>query len=325
MQEVTPYSQLRSLPRVDLAAESPLDRPLTIYAEVTNRCNLRCRMCPESHPRYAEIAGGIRRMSEADMALVRNGIAELGGVKTLYLHSLGEPMLNRLTPHFIADVRPLVERVCLTTNGTVSLTRLLDCPPDYVRVSIYGLSQDEFEATTQATIDHRLVFDNLKELHAERERRKQALPFIYVKGFGKFSPLHHRLRDYCDEVDVEPTMDWNGEGGEWGTRGEGAKHACPAPFYMMCIHADLRVSVCGVDWSKRLVVGNLKEQSLKSIWHGDELKRIRLAHLSGQRCSLDGCRNCTYLHTTLPDSVDALTADEYEKRTQKEMAPCESV
>lgn len=325
---LVPYSQLRSQPRIPLAEAAPLPAPLTIYAELSNRCNLACRMCPESLPGYHDSVGGKRTMSLADLELLTEQIAGLSEKpKSLYLHSLGEPMLNPHCADFIRMVRPYVEKICLTTNGTVPLTKLLDCPPDYVRVSVYGISQDEFERVTQSKVDHRRVLENVRALWLNRQAREQELPFIYVKGFGKFSVLHHRFHGVCDEVDVEPTMNWNGEK-DWQTSLDGItepsttttvsdhtqKRVCPAPFYMLNVHASLEVSACGVDWSKRLVVGDLRKDSLQDIWHGERLRQIQMLHLQGERCKLDGCRRCTYLDTTLPDDMDSLTAEEYTKR-----------
>jgi len=327
---LTPYSQLRSLPRLELAQAVPLDKPLTLYVEVTNRCNLKCRMCPESHTDYAKIAGGIRTMNLDNLLMVAHRVIEIGGVKTMYLHSLGEPMLNPRTPDFIKAVRPHVERICLTTNGTVPMTKLLDCPPDYVRVSVYGNSHEEFRYVTQSEVDHRRVLDNVRDLWDARNGRAKLLggpgpgyyllPFIYVKGFSNFPLLMHRFGPYADEVDTEPVMNWNGED-NWQVVGRDAdiptsKRACPAPFYIMCIHADLRVSMCGVDWSKRLVVGDLHDQSLLEIWQGTDAHNVRVAHLAGERCKLDGCRTCTYLDTTLPDDIDALSEGEYLNRVR---------
>jgi radical SAM protein with 4Fe4S-binding SPASM domain len=274
-------------------------------------------MCPESHPQYASIAGGIKTMSPDDLGIVRDRLEEVGGVKTMYLHCLGEPMLNQHTPSFVRSVRPLVERICLTTNGTVPMTRLLDCPPDYVRVSVYGQDQREFEEVTNRVLDHRKVLENVTALWQGRQNREQELPYIYVKGFGKFSTLHYRFGDVCDEVDVEPTMNWNGEGDWGGNVGPTKKRVCPAPFYMVTIHSDLRVSMCGVDWSKKLVVGNLREQNIRELWNSDAAHEIRLAHLRGNRCELDGCKTCSYIDTTLPDNLDELTVHEYEARSHR--------
>lgn len=311
-----PYSQLRSQPRIPLAQAAPLPAPLTVYCEVTALCNLACKMCPMGLPDYEAIAGKRRTMTLADLQLVADNLADIGGVKSLYLHSLGEPMLNRHAADFIRMARPHAEKICLTTNGTVPLTKILDCPPDYVRVSVYGLNQTDFEETTQSTVDHRAVLENVRALRLNREARGQELPFIYVKGFGKFSVLHHRYHAYADEVDTEETMNWNGEG-DFGNR-ESATHrkSCPAPFYIANINADMTVSVCGVDWSKKLIVGSLREESLRDIWHGERFHAIRMAHLRGERCAIDGCKKCTYLDTNLVDDVDSLTADEYERRIE---------
>src|SRR5208282_3672047 len=82
----------------------------------------------------------------------------------------------------------------------------------------------------------------------------------------------------ADEVKLEQEMNWNDdfEGTVSGRDKDdilstklfdNKKCCCPSPFYILIIHSDLNVSVCCVDWNKKLVVGNLREQTLKEIWN----------------------------------------------------------
>ena len=94
------------------------------------------------------------------------------------------------------------------------------------------------------------------------------------------------------------------------------KEACPFPFYTLVIHSDLKLSACCVDWDKKVVVGDLRTQTLREIWQGESLRDLQLAHLKKHRQMLPGCRNCTYLHTA-PDNLDGLTPENFVTRTMK--------
>src|SRR5262249_11978921 len=121
----------------------------------------------------------------------------------------------------------------------------------------------------------------------------------------------------ADEVAVEPEMGWNGTA-DVGQEAPGHKRAGPMPFYTTTIHADLKASPRSVDWDQRLLVGDLRTQSLKEIWEGQRLRNLQLLHLSGKRASEAGCVNCSYIQT-LPDNIDTLTPAEYESRLHKQI------
>ena len=91
------------------------------------------------------------------------------------------------------------------------------------------------------------------------------------------------------------------------------KEVCPFPFYTLVIHSDLNVSVCCVDWDKKAVIGNLRNESLQDMWRGTRLKEFQLKHLQHKRHELSSCQSCTYLHTA-PDNLDALLPDAYLAR-----------
>jgi MoaA/NifB/PqqE/SkfB family radical SAM enzyme len=66
------------------------------------------------------------------------------------------------------------------------------------------------------------------------------------------------------------------------------KHICVAPLNSMYMGMRGRVSVCCVN--KPYLIGRFPGQSLKEIWFGEKLKRIR-EHLARHDFSL-GCQNC---------------------------------
>ena len=69
--------------------------------------------------------------------------------------------------------------------------------------------------------------------------------------------------------------------------------------------------------SRKTCVGDVKEESLYDIWHGERLKTLRLKHLMGLRNELDSCRNCMNLprgDVYELDNLDNLSLDEFLRR-----------
>lgn len=130
--------------------------------------------------------------------------------------------------------------------------------------------------------------------------------------------------DLGDEIAIEPRMDWDSQSDkDFSQMGKDnllesdyfskKKEVCPFPFYTLVIHSDLRVSVCCVDWSKSLIIGDLRNESLTDIWHGENLLELQLKHLRREKHRISACKNCNYL-LTAPDNLDNLDINDYLAR-----------
>lgn len=334
-----PYSSLRQAPRVSLVDVVPLPGPMAVYLEVTNICNFKCIFCPESFDNYEEKAGGLFRGEKDRVFDVLDQLAAIGGIRALNFYMMGEPFVHRQLPLFIRHAKTIqsADRLSVTSNGTLLLPRvfdeIIDSGLDYLRISVYGGTETTHRQRTQSNIPLSRIRDNVAAFRRHRDARGMHLPYLYVKMIDSRDPVENAcfkdlFSNVADEVTIEPVMNWNdpSEGNLAGLSQDellqgsyfaNRKCACPFPFYTIVVHSDFQVSVCCVDWSKQLVVGNLVTESLLDIWRGARLREIQLAHLNGKRSSLPGCATCTYLHTA-PDSVDALSADEFQRRCSKQ-------
>ena len=332
------YTELRNQKRINLAEQIPLDYPLSIYIEPTNLCNFKCVFCPESFVEYREISGGWHRLSRVDFDHIANEISALTngkGVKTINFYMMGEPFLNRDLLDFVgsAKQRSLAGKIIVTSNGSMigaeKHDEIISTGLDFLRISIYGSNEKQHKRNSQSSVSLDKIHSNLLALRRRRTELSAVNPFIYIKMIDQLDidSNHDFIRMFTgvgDEVALEPRMDWDSP---QNTSLSGLnrddllsheyfsnkKDVCPFPFYTLVIHSDLKVSVCCVDWSKALVVGDLKNSTLRDIWHGPKLLAIQEAHIQRRRSQLPSCRNCTYLHTS-PDNIDELTIDGFRSR-----------
>jgi radical SAM protein with 4Fe4S-binding SPASM domain len=305
-----PYTQLRKDARLDLAQAVPLSAPLTVYVEPTNRCNLSCAFCPQSLEDYKERAGYWEHMP---IELFRKVTAEIAvmGIKSLKLYFFGEPLLHPQIGEIMFLSHQVCDRVELTTNGmaltSAKALEMVTAPLDYLRVSIY---QDVRHPEN--------VVRNVKALWSCRTILGSKKPYICVKVFNREQEEAIR-RDYegiCDEIAIEGLHTIGSDLVQFG--GHEVKHkACPYPFYNLVVKSNGDVVPCCVAWEKSLVVGNVKDESLADIWRGDKLAVIHRLHLEGRRRELAACAQCDTPYNS-PDSVDALSVDEYERRRANE-------
>jgi len=72
---------------------------------------------------------------------------------------------------------------------------------------------------------------------------------------------------------------------------EPLKKNCFYPFYQTLIDYDGSVLLCCHDWGKKLIVGNIKSQSIIDIWNNNVLKRVRM-NLAQANRNFPPCNLC---------------------------------
>lgn len=81
-------------------------------------------------------------------------------------------------------------------------------------------------------------------------------------------------------------------------------NTCPYIFYSISVNSDGSVSLCFLDWARKLIIGDVRNQSLKEIWNGEALFQHQIDNLRGKRKENPVCRQCGQLSHCLPDNID---------------------
>ncbi len=331
MNELIAFSKLKDQPRLPLSPRIPLPAPLALLIEFTNKCNFACKFCPESFSDYAEQAGGIHWLDFEKFKKICGDILELGGLKVLRYHTMGEVLLHKdaiAMFRYAADMK-VAERTELTTNATAitpqRAVELVNSGLDYIRVSIYGMDATRHKNVTASNISPERIQANIRILYETRALLGSKKPYIHVKMLDPFDPAEEAAfraayTDIADEVHLDQPHEWNGsDSGKlldnvYGGRAEevrnrpkiGPRDVCPLPFYQPSIHSDGNVSMCHVDWNNKTTVGNVFTESLADIWHGEKIRAFQKMHIERRRHENEACRNCTFFYDQ-PDNVDDLT------------------
>ena len=153
---------------------------------------------------------------------------------------------------------------------------------------------------------------------------------ICIKIAGDFLSDEDKARfyetfgDYCDRISIEntapcwPEFDVEDRMGLTITEGIynqkiSETDTCPYIFYSMAVNSDGTVSLCFLDWARKLLIGDVRKQSLKSIWEGDLLYGHQVEHLKGNRKNHPVCGKCGQLSHCLPDNIDPFAGMLLEK------------
>ena len=70
-------------------------------------------------------------------------------------------------------------------------------------------------------------------------------------------------------------------------------HPCNFLWGEMNVWYDGKCNPCDVDYKSELLVGNIKENSIKQIWNGEQYRKLRNLHRSGKRNECFPCDHCS--------------------------------
>jgi radical SAM protein with 4Fe4S-binding SPASM domain len=330
---VLPYSGLRTTKRQDLADILPLEMPLALHLETTNRCNFRCTMCPLSFDDWESTVGGIINMSLELHQKIVDDLRALGHgtkLRALKLYGEGEPFIDPFLIEKIKISRPIADRIEITSNGSALTEQkaraLLDAGLDYLRVSIYSVDAERHKRVTQSKVPPERIRQNIETFRRLRDEAGLRKPFLYVKMIDTCTEENQRFlelfRPIADEAVIESPMNWNSfeKRDLLGSFYQGVdpskvkpltgepKQVCAYPFYSLVIKANGDVVACCVDWNKNTRVGNVRDNTFAEIWFGEDLREFRRMHFERRKDQNQSCGNCTYLNT-LPDNLDHITPE----------------
>ncbi len=313
---------LRQNKRVNLGEAAPLPAPFSLYLEPTSLCNMRCEFCPTGDANLRKQ----RPNGMMDLALVEKLVADIKDwgiqLRRINLYKDGEPTLHKQFVEIVETLkRGAVARELWTkTNGLLLNPdlnqRLIGSGLDMIGVSINAVSGDGYMRVTRTKLDYDRLVAGVTDL-CERAKSANVRVLVKIADSG-FTPEEiqkfHSDFAAAQYLSVEQLHGWAASDAKDWTLGtnpttfEGAaltdKIACPLPFFMLAVNWNGTVGLCNDDWLHATLCGDLRKQSLKDIWHGEELRKLRLMHLEDRRRENRACGNCSNLRT-LPDNIDA--------------------
>ncbi len=289
--------------------------PLHLDIDPTNRCNLKCAMCPRTY--YLQEGRGEwnpeGRLGDLDFGLYEKLIAEgaARGLKSVKLNFLGEPLLHPRLGDLVALAARSGLWVMINTNATLLTAEkseeLLTAGLTDIFFSFDSPYPKEYEAVRAgATYDRTLA--NIQGFMAAKKRLGrdgvQTRASMVLSGEDAPETMETVKADYIKlfrglgvaeigfGLATVMGRDYSGLGP--------AGFVCPDLFRRMFIFWDGPASPCCGDWERRLIMGDAKTASLAEIWTGAEYRRLREAHASGRYDLVPACRACSvpYLSTT---------------------------
>ncbi len=279
-------------------------RPVVFQIELTNHCPMTCEMCPRTEHMQ-------RPLGFMDPAIYRKVVDEAAETTSrVFLHHFGESLLHPGLGEFITYARKHGIGTYLSANPALLTRPRIEAVVDNGLHELV-LSLDGATAETSAKVRGRAAADvelaekRIESLIEYRKEARSTKPLIVMQIVRQRQNLHE-VDDWIRKWDRKPGIDrikmksyvtWDGRAEEINRlriedRTKKPRVVCDKPWTSVTILWDGRVVPCCFDCDGHLTLGNVGEQSLKSIWHGERLRNLRACHSSGDLASIKLCAMC---------------------------------
>ena len=322
-------------PRIDLKYRTrleeviPLKTPFVIFVDPADTCNFKCKFCPTGDSELMKKTPN-RNFGIMDFNLYKKIIDDIcefeEPIKVLRLYKDGEPLLN---PHFADMVKYAKDKGCTsridTTTNASLLTKkksaeIISAGLDRINISIEGINNEQYKSFSSCNINFERLLENIKYFY---DNRKQCEVLIKINGDilkeNEKKNFFDIFGDIADNIYIEHVMscwpEFELKGVEanrdLGIYGQPAKEVmvCPYVFYSFSINSDGLSSLCFLDWSRKLLIGDAKKEHLKDIWLGKNIRKYQEMFLKMKRKTHPICKNCGQLTHGMPDDVDSFAEE----------------
>jgi radical SAM protein with 4Fe4S-binding SPASM domain len=286
------------------AGRAPL--PSALWIEPTNRCNLRCVMCP-TRLRAKEKTGFM------ELAAYRAIIDEVSPFLTTgYLFLGGESLLHRDLPEMLRYAHRRGVAVRLNTNATL-LTRergkeLIAAGLEQITFSFDGCDAASYESVRvggkfEETLENVLGFLRLKREMSSR------LPFailqnIIVRSGPETGPAETAFRERFRGLPLDAFVSrvfhsWRGiyqDSADFRPRRRGPRYVpCTYIWCSAGILWDGTVVPCCLDADADYPLGKVGERPFSEIWNGEKARELRRAIHQRRHGEIRLCAECDIL------------------------------
>ena len=293
-----------------------------IRMEVTTKCNYSCIICPrEKLTRKKETMS--LDLFKYLFDKINSGASQYN---TLTFPGLGEPLLDETLDDKIIYAKKHNYTVLMLTNGSLltvdRFKQLESIGMDSIRVSIYGNSSESYNAMhgTKNLDLFKEIKSNLTEISRIKAKTSLLLTYNVVDGCND-SALESWIEYWKNKVDLLEVWrphNWVDGRDYRGVQKDKLK-TCGRPLNSpLQIQVDGTVNMCCFDFDGKLLLGDLKKQTLEEIFGSLTFKRILRHHTSGDyKGSGLICGNCDQRNMEKTESMIYNSKYDIQERVKK--------
>jgi radical SAM protein with 4Fe4S-binding SPASM domain len=285
--------------------------PEVVRIEPSAACNLKCIHCPTG---TVKMRRGV--MTEATFDLV---LKQLAGkrIRVAVLYQGGEPLLNKRFPSMIRRVKALGIPFVKTVSNGMLLTdaimeSLIGSGLDLIEFSLDGENKEENDFIRRGS-KFETVIDNVKRFIALKKKHGVKLPRITIcstsflpAGTSGPDPVckvpGFIVKEFGSETEIDFKTTWAyvwpdlpiQENVFSADPGGGATNYCDHVHDYINVRWNGDVVPCCYDLTSKLVLGNVRQDSLETIWNNPYYQELRRSIDKMEFNEL--CKNCTVVN-----------------------------
>lgn len=250
-----------------------------VNLEVTNYCNIKCKMCP--------VGGSMKREKGfMDLELFKKIIEENPQLEFILPYQWGEPLMHENIFYMIEYAAKRNIRTMLTSNATLlneqTCNKIIDSGLTRITFSVDGIGQTY---TNIRGVEYSKIKENILLLRKIRDERRSCLKIDVSmvvfqetepeveKFFEEWSPIADRVQAipvFASQQRLTPCRElWRG---------------------VLVVLWDGRVTICCADYDGIMACGDANKDRLADIWNGVQMEKIREKHLRRKFSGL--CKMC---------------------------------
>lgn len=253
--------------------------------ESTNNCNFKCSFCP--HPKMKRTKGF---MDDLLYYSVINQASDLG-FKMLDLRNFGEPILDKRLGDFASHANKKgLDRIYIHTNGYGLTEKILNKWGEggITDVNISLSPKREF-GLSRPGVNVDRMFSGIEKVMNSNSPWKHILSVDYIKTNESTEEEQTEFINWLDKLKLPKRIDIDLH--NWAEGGVVSSYSqCHRLWTSFTVLWDGKVSLCCLDYEGDVIIGDLKEQSLKHVINCEKYKEIRSNHIKG--LFLEKCSNC---------------------------------
>ncbi len=320
---------MSNIQRGALHEHLPLDMPFSLHIYPSFYCNFKCGYCLHSLGQ-AKLDKMSFKKQYMDFGIYKKAVDDAAAqgwrMKAIIFAGHGEPMLHPDIVEMVAYAKKkgVTDRTEIVTNGSLLTHELSDAlinaGLDRLRVSLQGVSADEYREMSGVSIGFENFVEQLRYFYTHKKHTEVYIKIIDValKQPGDKERFEAIFKPVADTTAVEYAIPFVREinlgtlSGKTKQGGLQRAKICSMPFYMLVVYPNGDVLPC-CSTESPVVLGNVEHQSLSYIWGSGLRSEFLLEQLDGVG-GIPVCFRCSVPEFGLQDG-DYL--DEYQEELKK--------
>lgn len=300
-----PLNILHSLYSWKIRKTNLKSHPAVIRLNTSAICNLRCIPCCSTKKSFNLKEGQSREKYLMSTEMFKSVLSQTGHkAQRMTFHITGEPMMNKNLFEMVKMASEQNISTYFSTNYNLMtpelLPKLFDSGLHKIRIGFDGFSQEAYSKYRMGGDVEKLKQAIIMTMN-EKKRRKVSYPIVEVQiiTFYHVQPEIDQIKNFCREHGVDRIFSLpdgcNFDGSHEKVVEAKPFTSCFWPWLSMVLDSNGDIYSCGQDFEDLIPYGNIKTDSIESIWN-NELYHETRKFLSGKSKKRDdlkiNCYNC---------------------------------